>query len=278
VTRPDRTGAPAVAWRGVGVELDGRTVLDGVDLEVAPGSWLALVGPNGAGKTTLVRCLAGLVRHRGTVELAGLAAGRRAARERARVLAVVPQLPVLPTGMPVLDYVLLGRTPHQGLRLSPSAEDRAVAWAVLQRLDLEGFATRPVDRLSGGERQRVVVARALAQDAAVLVLDEPTTSLDIGHQYEVLELVEDLRIERGLTVVTTLHDLALAGQFADRVALLAAGRLVAEGTPAQVLTPGLIGRHYGVAAEVTDDGHGLVVTVHRRRERGLSARSAPDAP
>jgi iron complex transport system ATP-binding protein len=267
----------ALAWRGVGVRLDGRVVLADLDLDVATGSWLALVGPNGAGKTTLVRCLAGLVRHEGVVELEGRRADRLGARARARALAVVPQLPVVPPGMRVIDYVLLGRTPHLGLRLTPTTRDHEAAWAVLQRLDLEPLADRPLDRLSGGERQRVVVARALAQEASILVLDEPTTSLDVGHQFEVLELVEDLRVERGLTVVTTLHDLTLAGQFADRVALLSGGRLAAVGTPAEVLTAERIGEHYGVAAEVVPDGDGVIVTVHRRRTEGLSARSAPGA-
>ncbi len=267
----------ALAWRGVGARLDGRVVLADVDLAVAPGSWLALVGPNGAGKTTLVRCLAGLLRHTGVVEVGGRRADRLSARARARTLAVVPQLPVVPPGMRVIDYVLLGRTPHLGLRLASTTRDHAAAWAVLQRLDLEALADRPLDRLSGGERQRAVVARALAQEASILVLDEPTTSLDVGHQFEVLELIEDLRAERGLTVVTTLHDLTLAGQFADRVALLAEGRLVAVGTPAEVLTAERIGEHYGVAAEVVPDGDGVVVTVHRRRTEGFSARSAPGA-
>lgn len=271
------SAAPALAWCGVGVRLDGRPVLADVDLAVPTGSWLALVGPNGAGKTTMVRCLAGLVRHEGTIELEGHRADRLGARARARTLAVVPQLPVVPPGMRVIDYVLLGRTPHLGLRLTPTARDHEAAWAVLQRLDLEPLADRSLDRLSGGERQRVVVARALAQEASILVLDEPTTSLDVGHQFEVLELVEDLRVERGLTVVTTLHDLTLAGQFADRVALLSGGRLAAVGTPAEVLTAERIGEHYGVAAEVVPHGSGVIVTVHRRREEGLSARSAPGA-
>jgi iron complex transport system ATP-binding protein len=261
--RPDQ----ALRWRDVRVRLGGRDVLDGVDLGVGQGSWLALVGPNGAGKTTLVRCLAGLLPHEGTIELAGKDAARLRASERARLVGFVPQHPVVPAGMRTLDYVLLGRTPHQGLRRSPSQRDQEVALAVLQRLDLEPFAGRTVDSLSGGERQRAVIARTLAQDTAVLVLDEPTTSLDVGHQLEVLELIEDLRAERGLTVVTTLHDLTLAGQFADRVALLARGRIVADGAPADVLTPRLIGEHYGVEVDVALDEGGVTVTVRRRRER-----------
>ena len=194
-------------------------------------------------------------------------------RERARTVAVVPQHPVVPAGVTVFDYVILGRTPHQGLRCSPSIHDRRRTYAVLQRLDLDGMATRRVDSLSGGERQRVVLARALVQDTPVLVLDEPTAALDVGHQLEVLELIADLRRERGLTVVTTVHDLSVAGQFADTVAVLAGGRLVAHGRPADVLTPALVGAHWGVDAscEVDEDG-AVIVTVRRRRERRASAR------
>lgn len=266
------TGVHAIAWDHVSVTLGGNPVVDDISLDVAPGAWLSLVGPNGAGKTTLVRTLGGAVPHTGHITLADHDADRLAVRERARSLAIVPQHPVIPPGVPVFDYVILGRAPHQGLRCSPSAHDRHRTFAVLQRLDLDAMVDRRVDTLSGGERQRVVLARALVQDTPLLVLDEPTAALDVGHQLEVLELIADLRSERELTVVTTVHDLSVAGQFADTIAVLSAGRLVAHGAPSCVLTPEIIGAHWGVDAvcDVDEDGS-VIVTVRRRRER----RSTP---
>ncbi len=258
----------AIRWAAVTVEIDDRTIVRHVDLVVEPGTWLSLVGPNGAGKTTLVRTLTDAVPHGGDVTLLGRPLGGLSIRERARSIAVVPQHPVIPPGVRVFDYVVLGRTAHQGLRCSPSLQDRRRVVAVLQRLGLEPFADRRVDTLSGGERQRVVLARAIVQDTPVLVLDEPTAALDVGHQLDVLELVADLRSERELTVVTTVHDLSVAGQFADEIAVLADGALVACGRPADVLTPATIAAHWGVDAttEIDDDG-AVTVTVRRRRER-----------
>ena len=272
----------AISWRGVSVALGGGDVVRDVTLDVPTGAWLSLIGPNGAGKTTLVRTLSRGVGYRGAVALLGADAGALGVRDRARHLAVVPQHPVIPPGMRTFDYVLLGRAPHQGLRCSSSVQDRRRALAVLQRLGLEAFTDRRVDTLSGGERQRVVLARALVQDTPVLVLDEPTAALDVGHQLEVLELIADLRTERELTIVTTVHDLTVAGQFADVVAVMADGRLVADGTPSDVLTPEVIGTHWGVDAtcDVDDDGS-VTVTVRRRREqrrRSTAAAATPPAP
>jgi iron complex transport system ATP-binding protein len=258
----------ALELRGVGVSLGGQRILDAVDLEVAAGEWLCLLGPNGAGKTTLVRAVSGTVRHDGEVRLAGHRP--LSARERARRIAVVPQLPVVPPGMSTFEYVLLGRTPHQGLRLAASLDDRRRSLAVLQRLDLEGFAERELLSLSGGERQRVVLARALVADAPVLLLDEPTAALDLGHQLEILELLAELQREAGLTIVTTLHDLSIAGQFGDRVAVLQGGRLVAHGAPVEVLTPATIGRWWGVAVDTSVDDGRVSVVVRRRREAGVT--------
>jgi len=262
---------------GVGVDLGGRRVLHDVDLALAGGRWLCILGPNGAGKTTLVRAIAGTVGHAGSVRIGATDAATLGARDRARRVAVVPQAPELPRGMTAFEYVLLGRVPHQGLRLSASLADRRRALAVLQRLDLEPFAARDLATLSGGERQRVVIARALVGEAPVLVCDEPTAALDLGHQLEVLELLADLRDERGLTLITTLHDLSVAGQFGDEVAILHGGRLVAHGAPAEVLTPATIAARWGVDATVDVAGDGRVtVTVRRRRESGLNGDGGPD--
>ncbi len=255
-----------VAWSDVSVVLGNRTVLKRFNLSVTGGSWLVVIGPNGAGKTSLMRTLAGTLPSTGTVRIGDDDASGIQNRERSRRLAVVPQHPVIPPEIGVFDYALLGRSPHQGLRFSASEMDRSQTLEVLQRLELDDFVDRSVDTLSGGERQRVVVARALVQDTPILVLDEPTSFLDLGHQLEVLELIAELRTERSLTVVSTLHDLAVVGQFADRIAVLDGGRLIAHGTPAEVITPGIIADHWGVHArtEIDEDGS-VTVTVRRRK-------------
>ncbi len=262
---PSPTG---VRWSGVSVDLETHRVVHDLDLQVPGGSWTTIIGPNGAGKTTLLRSLAGTIPYRGTIEIGASAGTRVGHRERSRLLAVVPQHPVIPPGLSVFDYALLGRAPHQGMRFSASVDDHLQVGTVLHRLNLADFAGRPVEALSGGERQRVVLARALVQDAPVLVLDEPTSFLDLGHQMDVLELIAGLRVERCLTVVCTLHDLTVAGQFADRIAIMNSGRLVEHGTPEMTLTPELISKYWGVnvRTEVHDDAT-VSVSVRRKTPR-----------
>jgi len=246
------------------VALDHVPVLHAVSCAVPSGGWLALIGPNGAGKTTLLRAVAGLVPYQGTIEVdqADLASLR--GRGRARLIAYVPQLPVLPPDMTAGDYVLLGRTPYIGYLGAPGREDRARAAAAADSLDVARFAARRLATLSGGERQRVVLARALAQRPGVLLLDEPTSLLDIGHQQQVLELVDDLRRSQGVTVVATLHDLTQAGQYAGHLVLLAAGRVAAAGPPAAVLTQELIARIYAAQVTVTEGPGGQPVVTALR--------------
>jgi iron complex transport system ATP-binding protein len=246
----------------VRVTLGGATILDGVDLTVATGEWVAVIGPNGAGKSTMLRAVGGLLPAAGVISIFGTPAGRLSRRQRARLVATVAQSPVVPAGMAVFDYVLLGRTPYIAPLGRESAADLAAAREVLARLDLQRFANRQLATLSGGERQRVFLARALAQGAPLLLLDEPTTALDIGHQQEVLDLVDELRRDRGLTVLASMHDLSIAGEYADRMVLLAAGRVAASGTPREVLTEELLATHYGARVRVIDGDHGpLVVPV-----------------
>ncbi|WP_188193037.1 ABC transporter ATP-binding protein [Nonomuraea sp. SYSU D8015] len=252
-----------IETRGLSVRLGEREVVRDVGLRVRRGEWLAIIGPNGAGKSTLLKAVMGLVAHRGDVTLSGRPAAGLKPRERARLLAYAPQTPALPPDMTVFDYALLGRTPYIPYLGRESRHDRDVTASVLDRLDLGALAARPVGELSGGERQRVVLARALVQQAPVLLLDEPTTALDLGHQQQVLELVDRLRRADGLTVVTTLHDLTVAGLYADALLLLADGRAVASGDPAQVLTEELVGRHFDahVKIEPGPDGRPVVLLV-----------------
>ncbi|AUG75491.1 ABC transporter [Kitasatospora sp. MMS16-BH015] len=253
---------------GVEVDLDRTPVVHGVDCAVERGGWLALIGPNGAGKSTLLRAVAGLLPHRGTVRVHGTEVSRLRPRERARLIGYVPQDPVLPPDMTVRDYVLLGRTPHLGYLAAPGERDRRTAAETLAALDLAQHADRGLATLSGGERQRAALARALAQEPRLLLLDEPTSALDLGHQQQVLDLVDDLRRTRGLTVLTTLHDLTAAAQYADRLALLHRGRIEASGTPAEVVTQELIARVYAARVAVTTDPDGRpVVTPLRTRTR-----------
>jgi iron complex transport system ATP-binding protein len=250
----------AIELRRVSVDLDGRPVLRELDLVVPGGARLGLIGPNGSGKTTLLRTVAGLVPHRGELRIGEAPPGGLSRRELARRIALVPQSPAVPAGMTVADYVLLGRTPYIPYLGSESRRDLAIVAQVLDHLDLAAFAARGLDSLSGGERQRAVLARALAQQAPVLLLDEPTTGLDVGHQQQVLELVDTLRQDLDLTVVSAMHDLTLAGQFADQLVLLDGGRVAAAGPAREVLTERVIGRHYHASVRVLEDpGGGLVV-------------------
>jgi iron complex transport system ATP-binding protein len=258
-----------LAVRGLEVDLGGAPIVRGVSCAVESGGWLALIGPNGAGKTTLLRAVAGLVAHRGEVALDGADAAALRGRERARLLAYVPQNPVLPPDVTVEEYVLLGRTPHLGYFAAPGRRDREAAERAGRRLDLAGFAARRLATLSGGERQRAVLARALAQEPRFLLLDEPTAALDIGHQQQVLELVDELRREHGLTVMTTLHDLTTAAQYADELVLLDRGLVRASGPARQVVTEELISEVYGARVVVTRDGQGRpVATAVRGARRG----------
>jgi iron complex transport system ATP-binding protein len=249
----------------VSVTLGGASILDGVSAEVERGDWVAVIGPNGAGKSTLLRAIGGLIDCDGSVALDGTPVSGLGRRVLAQRLAFVPQSPLLPPEMRVREYVLLGRTPHIGPLSHESRRDVEAAERALERLDLVEFASRPLRTLSGGEQQRAVLARALAQEAPVLLLDEPTMALDIGRQQQVLDLVALLREQSELTVLSAMHELTLAAQYADRLWLLSRGQLVAAGLPDEIVTEALISEVYGAAVRVVSDASGPVAVVPLRR-------------
>jgi iron complex transport system ATP-binding protein len=248
------------------VTLGGARILRGVSAAVEDGEWVALIGPNGAGKSTLLRAVAGLVPYEGRITVMGDDAFALGRRELARRVALVPQVPLMPGDATVREYVLLGRTPHVSYFGREGRSDHSAVAAALDRLDLLELADRRLDTLSGGERQRATIARALVQEAPVLLLDEPTTALDVGRQQQALEIVDTLRADAGLTVLSAMHDLTLAGMYADRLLLLDGGRLVAGGSARDVLTRALISEHYGADVNVVGEPEsGLVVVPVRRR-------------
>jgi iron complex transport system ATP-binding protein len=255
--------------REVHVSFDEVEVLKGVSLSVGPGAWIGLIGPNGAGKSTLLRSIAGLVAYSGAIELDGEDLSSLPRRVVARLVSFVPQSPAIPRSMSVADYVLMGRTPYISYLGTESRADLLVVHEVLERLELVELAERLLGSLSGGELQRAVLARALSQEAPILLLDEPTSALDVGHMQQVLELVDTLRRERDLTVVSAMHDLTLAGQFADNLVLLHEGRSVAAGSAQQVLTEDIITRHYGASVRVVEGPDGTVVVVPTRARVGV---------
>lgn len=251
--------APAVDCHRVRVVLGGSTVVDGVDLAVVAGDWVAVVGPNGAGKTSLLQAVAGLLPATGRLRVAGHDPLRSSRRTMARVVALMPQRPIVPEGITVRQLIGLGRTPHLRRFGTESRSDWGVVEQTIRRLKLAELADRPATAVSGGELQRVVLARALAQQPQVLLLDEPTSALDIGHQQSVLDLVNALRIEDGLTVVAAMHDLTLAGQYGRRVVLLHEGRVVADGSPIEVLQPARLAEVYAARVEVLHRASGPAV-------------------
>ena len=252
----------------------GSTVaLAGITERAAPGEWLGVIGPNGAGKTTLLQAVARQVRHDGAVEVCGQPTSGLSPKKLARLVAYVPQRPLLPPDMTVSDYVLLGRTPHIGYLRVETDADRSICAGLIGQLGLSDLAGRELGTLSGGELQRLVLARALAQLAPVLLLDEPTSALDLGRRVDALELVDKLRRERSLTVLSAVHDLTLAGQYADRLLLLDRGGVAASGPPADVLREDVLRRHFGPGVQVLTTASGDRAVISLRPDRG--ARPGP---
>ncbi len=256
-----------IELESLSVRYSNTLALRAVSDAVQPGEWLGVIGANGAGKSTLLRALAHLVPYEGVVRIDGANAAPLSRRHFARLVAFVPQKPELPQQMRAIDYVVLGRTPHLGYFGVDGDLDRSRCVSLLERLGLGAKIERTLGTMSGGELQRLVLARALAQEAPVLLLDEPTSALDLGRRVEALELVDELRHERGLTVISALHDLTLAAQFATRLLLLHEGSVVATGSPVEVLDETALGHYFGARVQVLLSEGELIVIPRRRSER-----------
>ena len=257
--------APLVA-RDLTLAYEERVVSRGLGLTIAPASFTVVVGPNGCGKSTLLRALARTLRPRaGQVLLDGVPLAELRTRQIARRLALLPQGPVAPEGITVGDLVARGRYPHQGLLRQWSAADARAVEAALTATETTALRDRHVATLSGGQRQRVWLAMALAQETDLLLLDEPTTFLDIAHQYEVMDLLARLHTE-GRTLVAVLHDLNQAARYASDLVVMAEGVVVAQGPPAEVLTAELVEAVFGLPVRVVPDPEtGTPMVVPRRR-------------
>ena len=231
-----------------------RTVIEGLDLDLLPGRVTAIVGANASGKSTLLRSMSRLLApRRGQVLLDGEQVHSLPAKRLARVLGLLPQSPLTPEGITVADLVGRGRHPHQGIFSRWSAADDEAVAAALDATRTAELAERPVDELSGGQRQRVWIAMALAQGTDLLLLDEPTTFLDVNHQVEVLDLLTDLNRERGITLVMVLHDLNLAARYSDRLVMISGGAVAASGAPAEVLTEQRVREVFGLDSRIIID-------------------------
>jgi len=248
-----------------------RIVVEELSLTLTPGSITAIVGANGCGKSTLLRALARLIRPRaGQIVLDGAPVAARPTKEIARTLGLLPQSPVAPEGIAVADLVGRGRHPHQKLLARWTAHDYEAVAEALEATGIADLADRSVDELSGGQRQRVWIAMALAQETDILLLDEPTTFLDVAHQVEVLDLLTDLNRSRGTTIVMVLHDLNMASRYADELVAVRDGRVHALGSPADVVTPDLVRDVFGLECSVIPDpltGTPLVLPAGRHHVR-----------
>jgi iron complex transport system ATP-binding protein len=253
--------------RDLRVAYDDRIVIDGLDLDVPPGRITAIVGANACGKSTLLRALARLLTPRaGGVYLDGRSIHEMPTRQVAQRLGILPQSPVSPEGMTVADLVGRGRAPHQTWWRQWSTSDEGAVREALSATGMTGLADRPVDELSGGQRQRAWIAMAVAQGTPVLLLDEPTTYLDLAHQIDVLDLVVDLNREEGRTIVMVLHDLPQACRYADHLIAMKAGKIVASGPPADVITEELVDAVFDVRCRVAPDpvsGTPMVIPISR---------------
>jgi iron complex transport system ATP-binding protein len=265
--RQDPTAADTLSAEELTLAYDERTVVDALSVDLPPGRVTVIVGANACGKSTLLRGLARLLKPAGgTVVLNGADIQEQSTKAVARVLGLLPQTPVAPDGISVADLVGRGRYPHQGWFRQWTPEDDDAVASALEATDTLALADRTVDELSGGQRQRVWIAMALAQQTGILLLDEPTTFLDVTHQIEVLDLITDLNRRAGTTVVMVLHDLNLAARYADHLIAMRDGRIVAEGPPAAVVTQETVSGVFDLECRVVEDpvsGTPMVVPIGR---------------
>ena len=247
----------SLALSQVCFKYDGRPILTGINLNVGAGERIAILGPNGVGKSTLLKLLSGVrTPSSGTILLDGHNLHTVPRAELARKIAMVPQELAIPFAFTAQEIVELGRTPHLGLLRGFRSADRRAVDEAMQLTDTRHLAGRIINELSGGERQRVIIAMALAQEPEILLLDEPTHLLDITRQAEILDLITDLNLRRGLTVVAAIHDLNLAGRYFDRLLILHRGGVLAEGAPDQVLRSDIMEKAYGGPVEIVPSGNG----------------------
>lgn len=263
-------GSPRLAAQGVSVGYGGRAVIQDLDVTIPPGVITTIIGPNGCGKSTLLRTLTRLLKPaKGAVVLDGEDIAGLRTRDVAKKLGLLPQAPVAPEGLTVADLVAKGRHPHQSWLRQWSSDDAGVVERALAMTGVSELADRPVDSLSGGQRQRVWISMTLAQGTDLLLLDEPTTYLDLAHAIDVLDLVDDLH-ESGRTVVMVLHDLNLATRYSDNLIVMRAGSILAQGHPRDVITAELLDEAFGLRAMVIDDPVGdrpLIVPIGRTHVR-----------
>jgi iron complex transport system ATP-binding protein len=246
----------SLAVQEASVSLSGREVVHAVTLALEPGQVTGLLGPNGAGKSTLMRAMAGQLAHSGSISLDGKPVTLMREATRARHIAWLPQTREISWALSVENLVALGRLPWHGWRRTRSANDRELCNAAMQLMDVTALASRPADELSGGELARVLMARAVAQDTAVLLADEPAAGLDPAHQISMMAALRQLA-GKGRSVLVSLHDLSLAARWCDRLVLMKDGEVAAAGVPAQVLTQDMLAQVYGINAEIGHDACGM---------------------
>lgn len=276
------SASPRLTARALAAGYPGRRVIDGLDLEIAPGRVTMIIGANASGKSTLLGTLARLhAPLAGRVEIDGADVRGIPRRTLAQTVGLLPQHPTAPDGVTVAELVGRGRHPHRGLLQRWSAQDTARVDEAMAWTGITELAERPVGDLSGGQRQRVWIAMALAQDPRILLLDEPTTFLDLSHQLEVLDLLRELNRERGTTVVAVLHDLNLAARYADDLVVMHAGAIIAHGAPAEVMTAETIRRAFGLSALVIPDpltATPIVIPVPSTSSAALIDEATPARP
>ena len=251
---PSTPESPTLALENIWFSYGSSAVLKGLHLKVAPGEMVGLVGPNGTGKSTLLNIASRTLKpQRGRVLLGDLDVQEMSPRQKASRVSMVPQSPAVPNGFSCLEVVLMGRNPHLGLLQWEGPRDVEIVRHAMELTGTAEFASRPIASLSGGERQRVFIARALSQEAPLLLLDEPTAHLDIGYQPAVLDLIQQVRTETGVSVLAAMHDISLAAQYCQRIAVLHQGSVYAVGTPEEVVTAEIVSQAFG--AEVAISHH-----------------------